>query len=90
MNLYLWCKDTQKYSDCGIRKYKKNKTGGISGYIINYRELTRDEADEFESSFMVINRAKSNHYFSVLRKSLNSCIFAARFEIIINSINSNK
>lgn len=55
MNLYLWCKDTQKYSDCGIRKYKKNKTGGISGYIINYRELTRDEADEFESSFMVIN-----------------------------------
>lgn len=39
MNLYLWCKDTQKYSDCGIRKYKKNKTGGISGFIINYGEL---------------------------------------------------
>ena len=63
MNLYSWCKGTQKYSDCGIRKYKKNKTGRISGYIINYGELTRDEADEFESSFMVINRAKSNHYF---------------------------
>lgn len=63
MNLYLWCKGTQKYSDCGIRKYKKNKTGGISGYIINYGELTRDEADEFESSLVVINRAKSNHYF---------------------------
>lgn len=55
MNLYLWCKGTQKYSDCGIRKYKKNKRGGISGFFIVYRELTRDEADEFESSFMVIN-----------------------------------
>lgn len=39
MNLYLWCKGTQKYSDCGIRKYKKNKTGRISGFIINYGEL---------------------------------------------------
>lgn len=39
MNLYLWCKDTQKYSDCGIRKYKKNKRGRISGYIINYGSL---------------------------------------------------
>ena len=55
MNLYLWCKGTQKYSDCGIRKYKKNKTGRISGFFVVYRELTRDEADEFESSFMVIN-----------------------------------
>lgn len=47
MNLYLWCKGTQKYSDCGIRKYKKNKRDGISGFFVVYRELTRDEADEF-------------------------------------------
>lgn len=40
MNLYLWCKDTQKYSDCGIRKYKKNKRVGISGFFIVYRELS--------------------------------------------------
>ena len=68
MNLYLWCKDTQKYSDCGIRKYKKNKTGGISGYIINYRELTRDEADEFESSFMVINPSEIKSLFLGIAK----------------------
>lgn len=63
MNLYLWCKGTQKYSDCGIRKYKKNKRGGISGFFIVYRELTRDEADEFESSFRVMICEKSNHHF---------------------------
>ena len=68
MNLYLWCKDTQKYSDCGIRKYKKNKTGGISGYIINYRELTRDEADEFESSFMVIKPSEIKSLFLGIAK----------------------
>lgn len=63
MNLYLWCKDTQKYSDCGIRKYKKNKRGGISGFFVAYRELTRDEADEFESSFMVIKPSEIKSLF---------------------------
>ena len=63
MNLYLWCKDTQKYSDCGIRKYKKNKRGGISGFFVVYRELTRDEADEFESSFMVIKPSEIKSLF---------------------------
>lgn len=38
MNLYLWCKGTQKYSDYGIRKYKKNKRVGISGFFVVYRD----------------------------------------------------
>lgn len=68
MNLYLWCKDTQKYSDCGIRKYKKNKRGGISGFFVAYRELTRDEADEFESSFMVIKPSEIKSLFLGISK----------------------
>ena len=68
MNLYLWCKDTQKYSDCGIRKYKKNKTGRISGFFVVYRELTRDEADEFESSFMVIKPSEIKSLFLGIAK----------------------
>ena len=68
MNLYLWCKDTQKYSDCGIRKYKKNKRGRISGFFVAYRELTRDEADEFESSFMVIKPSEIKSLFLGIAK----------------------
>ena len=68
MNLYVWCQDTHKYSDCGIRKYKKNKRGGISGFFVVYRELTRDEADEFESSFMVIKPSEIKSLFLGIAK----------------------
>lgn len=63
MNLYLWCKGTQKYSDCGIRKYKKNKRGRNIRLYHQLWGATRAEADEFESSFRVMICEKSNHYF---------------------------
>lgn len=39
MNLYLWCKGTQKYSDCGIRKYKKTKRAEYQAFSLLIESL---------------------------------------------------
>lgn len=65
MNLYLWCKDTQKYSDCGIRKYKKTKRAeyqAISSIIgslpvmrlMNLNHHYGDKLSEIKSLFLGI------------------------------------